>query len=338
MPYMLKNQVKKSLFLHIIMLLTCLTYASRTYSEEETNAPTSQDEQVSNTDKNLENIAPKELANETSHEEVTWYFAGILGNSSFNGETSLVSSNFAGLDLGVNFYKQTIQAYFQGMAQSYNSGISDYASSQSSFSYSNEFSHSLRFEGGISRVESNSSINSTTSVSYGGLTYLNPKNWKLGARYYSSRYMLSVAKDIQTTQFSPFIEWHPDPVFLNTQLKLGLRANSSKVNTTYNNEVFFTSEGLKYLSYIYELGLRSKSSTLTFRYWNGEEYATISDSGRFIRSLFNQYIKGTSIEFSYSASSNLKLIFSLANEQFFERESNHLAMEQIAKLASSLTF
>ncbi|MFK7827026.1 MAG: hypothetical protein AB8G05_22980 [Oligoflexales bacterium] len=289
-------------------------------------------------DKGLEKHTHNEFSYEKPDEDLSYNIFGILGSSSFNGETSLVKSNHIGVKLSADFHEQSIEAYQQGTAQSFNSGISDYASSQSTFNYANTLFQMVIIDCGISFIRSNSTINSQITVFNAGIEYFQGNDWNLGTRLYSGQYSVSIAKDVHTTQLSPFLAKNTYLARLGYNIKFKLAANISQVNTTYNNEVFFSSEKLRFFSYHNELHLYNKSNHLMLSYWSGEEYVTMHDRGYLIRSLYNHYSQGISFEFGYNLTADAKIIIGVARELFFEREDQHKAMEKTGKIAASLSF
>ncbi|NRA47298.1 MAG: hypothetical protein HRU09_20300 [Oligoflexales bacterium] len=267
-----------------------------------------------------------------------WGVSGYLGSSSFSGETSLISLNYVAMMLSTGIYGHNFHAYFQGTAQSFNSGISDHASRQSTIIYSKNLFKLIAISGGLSYIESNSRVNPKTAALYTGIELFQENNWGVGSKFYYGNYLVSVADNILTNQISPYVYKQINVKKIGVDLNLVLSANSTVVNTTYNNEVLFANEDLEYNSYQFDLAMIYKRFHLAWFYWSGVEYGVVRDRGILIRSLDNYFTKGMSIALKYARKSGSFFSIRVIQEKFYEQKNLDPASERKVRLGVGINF
>ena len=301
------------------------------------NSPRYTKPESSRYQKTKKKVSHENQKKSTTAKNVWWLFSNRLGNSSFIGDTSLISDNYIGFMLTSSIYGHVIDFYIQGKTQSFNSGISDNVSRQTTIIYSKKFFDFLAISGGISYIGSNSRVNPKTAALFGSLEVFKNDSWGIGSEFYSSNYLISVAKNILSSQISPFIYKNVPLKSLGLDVKLSLSASSTEVNTTYNNEVLFASEVLDYSSYQFEGSLALKSLQLIFSYWTGVEYTTVREKGLALRSLYNHYTEGGLIEVKYTRKSSSYFSLGISNEVFYEGINLDPAEERVVKISWGLS-
>lgn len=266
--------------------------------------------------------------------------AGLFGSSSFTGETSLRSDNTIGIRAGANYKNHSLNTSIKGIAQSFNSGISDNAAYQGSLIYNAELFDLLAINSGVSVLNSNSRINAQTAAYFAGLGFFQTKNWGIGAKVFNGHHIVSVADDIESIQLSPYLYKYLSlrPIRLLLDLKLSLTGNSNIVNTTYSNEVYFASHRLSYTSYLYEFTLFYKEYSANFSYWTGVEYVTVRDEGETIRSLYYYYNGCLALKIHLPLLKHIYLNLQLAKETFYERDNYSPAAETKFRIEGGWSF